>query len=151
MAIDFDSTMRCVTVNKFRAVSLLGAGENKEAKKALKEALKMTNRVELHDAISHLKQLQKKNKSNGAIPGESPFVIIESTKFKTVGEKTTVRQELASALQIRALQNVARLIRCNVELLKKEMSEHDECNRRLNFYFLLITAISSLLNLFSTK
>jgi hypothetical protein len=62
-----------------------------------------------------------------------------------------VRQELASALQIRALQNVARLIRCNVELLKKEMSEHDECNRRLNFYFLLITDISSLLNLFNTK
>jgi hypothetical protein len=50
-----------------------------------------------------------------------------------------VRQEPASALQIRALQKVARL------------SEHDECNRRLNFYFLLITAISSLLNLFNTK
>ncbi|WJX10807.1 hypothetical protein P8452_01486 [Trifolium repens] len=109
-----------------KAVSLLGAGENEEAKKALKEALKMTNRVELHDAISHLKQLQKKkNKPNGAIPGESPFVIVEPTKFKTVGEKTTIRQELASALQIRALQKVARLNRCNVELLKKEMGEHD--------------------------
>ncbi|CAJ2629217.1 putative TPR repeat-containing protein [Trifolium pratense] len=109
-----------------KAVSLLGAGENEEAKRALKEALKMTNRVELHDAISHLKQLQKKkNKPNGAIPGESPFVIVEPTKFKTVGEKTTVRQELASALQIRALQKVARLNRCNVELLKKEMSERD--------------------------
>ncbi|GAU30690.1 hypothetical protein TSUD_39140 [Trifolium subterraneum] len=109
-----------------KAVSLLGAGENEEAKRALKEALKMTNRVELHDAISHLKQLQKKkNKPNGAIPGESPFVIVEPTKFKTVGEKTTVRQELATTLQIRALQKVARLNRCNVELLKKEMSEHD--------------------------
>ncbi|CAK8570579.1 unnamed protein product [Lathyrus sativus] len=109
-----------------KAVSLLGAGENEEAKRALKEALKMTNRVELHDAISHLKQLQKKkNKPNGAIPGESPFVIIEPSKFKTVGEKTTVRQDLASALQIRALQKVARLSRCNVELLKKEMSERD--------------------------
>ncbi|KAL5066948.1 hypothetical protein RYX36_017835 [Vicia faba] len=109
-----------------KAVSLLGAGENEEAKRALKEALKMTNRVELHDAISHLKQLQKKkNKPNGAIPGESPFVVVEPSKFKTVGEKTTVRQDLASALQIRALQKVARLSRCNVELLKKEMSEHD--------------------------
>ncbi|KAI5397630.1 uncharacterized TPR repeat-containing protein At1g05150 isoform X2 [Lathyrus oleraceus] len=109
-----------------KAVSMLGAGENEEAKRALKEALKMTNRVELHDAISHLKQLQKKkNKPNGAIPGESPFVIVEPSKFKTVGEKTTVRQDLASALQIRALQKVARLSRCNVELLKKEMSEHD--------------------------
>lgn len=109
-----------------KAVSLLGAGENEEAKKALKEALKMTNRVELHDAISHLKQLQKKkNKPNGDTPEESPFVIVEPSKFKTVGDKTTVRQELASALQIRALQKVARLSRCNVELLKKEMSEHD--------------------------
>ncbi|XP_004497804.1 uncharacterized TPR repeat-containing protein At1g05150-like [Cicer arietinum] len=109
-----------------KAVSLLGAGETEEAKRALKEALKMTNRVELHDAISHLKQLQKKKgKPNGAIPGESPFVIVEPSKFKTVGEKTTLRQELASALQIRALQKVTRLGRCNVELLKKEMSEHD--------------------------
>ncbi|MCI62150.1 putative TPR repeat-containing protein, partial [Trifolium medium] len=55
---------------------------------------------------------------NGAIPGESPYVIVEPTKFKTLGEKTTLRQELANALQIRALQKVARLSRCNVELLK---------------------------------
>jgi hypothetical protein len=75
-----------------KVMSLLGARENEEAKQALKEALKMTNRVELHDdATLHLKQLQKKkNKPNGAIPGESPFVIIEPTKFKTVREKTTV-------------------------------------------------------------
>ncbi|XP_057429260.1 uncharacterized TPR repeat-containing protein At1g05150-like [Lotus japonicus] len=109
-----------------KAVSLLGASETEEAKRALKEALKMTNRVELHDAISHLKQLQKKkNKTNGSVPGESAFVIIEPSKFKTVGEKTTTRQELASALQIRALQRVTRLTRCSVELLKKEMSEND--------------------------
>jgi hypothetical protein len=75
-----------------KVMSLLGARENEEAKQALKEALKMTNRVELQDdATLHLKQLQKKNnKPNGAIPGESPFVIIELTKFKTVREKTTV-------------------------------------------------------------
>jgi hypothetical protein len=72
-------------------MSLLGARENEEAKQALKEALKMTNRVELQDdATLHLKQLQKKNKPNGAIPGESPFVIIELTKFKTIREKTTM-------------------------------------------------------------
>ncbi|KAK7290416.1 hypothetical protein RIF29_04826 [Crotalaria pallida] len=109
-----------------KAVSLLGAGETEEAKRALKEALKMTNRVELHDAISHLKQLQKKKtKGNGSISGEAAFVIVEPSKFKTVGDKTTVRQELANALQIRALQRITRLSRCNVELLKKEMSEHD--------------------------
>jgi hypothetical protein len=75
-----------------KVMSLLGARENEEAKQALKEALKMTNRVELHDdATLHLKQLQKKkNKPNGAIPGESPFVIIEPIKFKTDRVKTTV-------------------------------------------------------------
>jgi translation initiation factor IF-3 len=33
----------------------IGAREYEEAKKALKEALRMTNRVELHDIASHLK------------------------------------------------------------------------------------------------
>ncbi|KAJ0086646.1 hypothetical protein Patl1_09248 [Pistacia atlantica] len=109
-----------------KAVSLLGAGETEESKKALKEALKMTNRVELHDAISHLKQLQKKKtKGNGGTNGEGAFVIIEPSKFKTIGERTTVRQDLASALQIRAFQKITRLSRCDVELLKKEMSEND--------------------------
>ncbi|XP_072075086.1 uncharacterized TPR repeat-containing protein At1g05150 isoform X2 [Arachis hypogaea] len=109
-----------------KAVSLLGAGENEEAKKSLKEALKMTNRVELHDAIAHLKQLQKKKtKSNGGSSGESTYLEVEPSKFKVIGDKTTVRQELATALQIRALQRVSRLNRCSVELLKKEMSEHD--------------------------
>ncbi|XP_031268971.1 uncharacterized TPR repeat-containing protein At1g05150-like [Pistacia vera] len=109
-----------------KAVSLLGAGETEESKKALKEALKMTNRVELHDAISHLKQLQKKKtKGNGGTNGEGAFVIVEPSKFKTIGERTTVRQDLASALQIRAFQKITRLSRCDVELLKKEMSEND--------------------------
>jgi len=109
-----------------KAVSLLGAGENEEAKKALKEALKMTNRVELHDAISHLKQLQKKKlKGNGGGNGEEAFIIIEPSKFKTVGERTTLRQELAIALDVRAFQRITRLSRCDVELLKKEMTENN--------------------------
>lgn len=109
-----------------KAVSLLGAGETEEAKKALKEALKMTNRVELHDAVSHLKQLQKKkSKGNGGTNGEGAFAIVEPSKFKTVGEQTTVRQDLANALQIRAFQKITRLSRCDAELLKKEMSETD--------------------------
>ncbi|XVE56120.1 hypothetical protein DITRI_Ditri03aG0212100 [Diplodiscus trichospermus] len=108
-----------------KAVSLLGAGETDEAKKALKEALKMTNRVELHDAIYHLKQLQKKKvKTNGA-KGEGAFVVVEPSKFKTVGEKTASRQDLGNTLQIRAFQRITRLSRCEVDLLKKEMSETD--------------------------
>ncbi|XP_008221320.1 PREDICTED: uncharacterized TPR repeat-containing protein At1g05150-like [Prunus mume] len=107
-----------------KAVSLLGARETEEAKKALKEALKMTNRVELHDAIAHLKQLQKKKvKGNGGANGEGSFVVVEPTKFKTVGERTTLRQELANALEIRAFQRITRLSRCDVELLKKEMND----------------------------
>ncbi|CAH1428206.1 unnamed protein product [Lactuca virosa] len=111
-------------VNK--AVSLLGAGETEEAKKSLKEALKMTSRVELHDALSHLKQLQKKkgngNGNRNGI-GEDAFIVIEPSKFKTLGEKTTLRQELATALEIRSFQRVTRLFRCDVELLKKEMND----------------------------
>jgi len=42
-----------------RGVSLLGAGDYEEARKAFREAFKMTNRVELYDAINHLKQMQK--------------------------------------------------------------------------------------------
>lgn len=107
-----------------KAVSLLGAGETEEAKKALKEALKMTNRVELHDAVSHLKQLQKKRlRGNGNGNGEAAFITVEPSKFKTVGEKTTLRPELAIALDIRGFQRVTRLNRCDVELIKKEMSE----------------------------
>ncbi|EXB60665.1 putative TPR repeat-containing protein [Morus notabilis] len=93
-----------------KAVSLLGAGETEEAKKALKEALKMTNRVELHDAIAHLKQLQKKKlKPNGGANGEGAFITVEPSKFKT----------------IRAFQRITRLGRCDVELLKKEMGDKD--------------------------
>ncbi|CBI19798.3 unnamed protein product, partial [Vitis vinifera] len=109
-----------------KAVSLLGAGEAEEAKKALKEALKMTNRVELHDAISHLKQLQKKKvKPNGSANGEGAFSIVEPSKFKIVGEKTALRPELANTLEIRAFQRITRLRGCDVDLLKKEMTEND--------------------------
>jgi tetratricopeptide (TPR) repeat protein len=45
-----------------RGVSLLGAGDYEEARKAFREAFKMTNRVELYDAINHLKQMQKRPK-----------------------------------------------------------------------------------------
>ncbi|CAN7064993.1 unnamed protein product [Brassica rapa subsp. trilocularis] len=112
-----------------KAVSLLGAGETEEAKRALKEALKLTNRVELHDAVSHLKHLQKKKKGkkNGSGNGGEggPFIIVEASKFKTVGEKTTLRPDLATALQVRAFQKVTRLGKCDVEGVRKEMRDND--------------------------
>ncbi|KAF3631010.1 putative kinesin-like protein NACK2-like isoform X1 [Capsicum annuum] len=109
-----------------KAVALLGAGETEEAKKALKEALKMTNRVELHDAVAHLKQLQKKKlKGNGGGNGEEAFIIVEPSKFKTVGEKTTLRADLSTALDIRSFQRITRLNRCDVDQIKKEIDETD--------------------------
>nr|XP_043618532.1 uncharacterized TPR repeat-containing protein At2g32450-like [Erigeron canadensis] len=111
-----------------KAVSLLGAGETDEARKALKEALKMTNRIELYDAISHLKQLHKKKlkgKGNGSGNGDEVSVVVEPSRFKTAGEKTILRQELATALNIRAFQKTTRLTRCDVDALKKEMNEKE--------------------------
>ncbi|ONK75663.1 uncharacterized protein A4U43_C03F19240 [Asparagus officinalis] len=110
-----------------KAVALLGAGEAEDAKKALKDAFKMTKRVEVYDAIAHLKMLQKKkNKGKGNDgDGESGFLVVEASKFKRVGRKTTLRQDLANALEIRAFQKLTRLSRCDVEVLKKEMNETD--------------------------
>ncbi|XP_047321991.1 uncharacterized TPR repeat-containing protein At1g05150-like [Impatiens glandulifera] len=99
-----------------KAVSLLGAGENEDAKKSMKEALKMTNRVELHDAMSHLKQLQKKNVVEA-------YIEVEPSRFKIFNEKTTSRRDLGIAIDIRRFQRITRLNRCNVELLRKEMSD----------------------------
>ncbi|KAK1391663.1 ATP binding microtubule motor family protein [Heracleum sosnowskyi] len=105
-----------------KAVSLLGAGETEDAKKALKEALKMTNRVELHDAIAHINLLQKKKlKGNGAGNMEESFVTVEPSKFKMVGKNTTSSKELASVIDVRSFQRVTRLSCCDVDLIKKEM------------------------------
>ncbi|CAA6664952.1 unnamed protein product [Spirodela intermedia] len=88
-----------------KAVSLLGAGEAEDAKKSLQEAFKMSKRVEVHDAIAHLKTLQRKKLlKGGGAEGDNGYLVIEPSKFKQVGRKTTLRQELATALQIRAFQ-----------------------------------------------
>ncbi|ERN10858.1 hypothetical protein AMTRI_Chr09g19730 [Amborella trichopoda] len=106
-----------------RAVSLLGAGEADEARKALKEAFKMTHRIELYDAIGHLKQLQREAAKKQSSNGEAGFIVVEASKFKANKNKATPRQELGHALQIRSFQRLTRLGSCNVELLKKELGE----------------------------
>ncbi|XP_062210684.1 uncharacterized TPR repeat-containing protein At2g32450-like [Phragmites australis] len=112
-----------------KAVALLGQGESEESKKALKEAFKMTQRVEVYDAISHLKTLQKKklkpSKRKNDGQGEQAYFVVEASKFKRVGRKTTLRQDLANALDIRAFERMTKLGRCDVELLRKEMNETD--------------------------
>ncbi|KAL3514115.1 hypothetical protein ACH5RR_026832 [Cinchona calisaya] len=108
-----------------RVVSLFGTGETEEAMKALKEALKIANRVELHDRIVYLKQLQKMWKGNGnGAWEEANYIIVESSKFKRTDESTTLRLELANALAIRHFQKISGMNRCDVELLKKQMSEN---------------------------
>ncbi|KAL3514116.1 hypothetical protein ACH5RR_026833 [Cinchona calisaya] len=108
-----------------KAVLLLGTGKTEKARKALREALKTANRVELHDRMVYLKQLQKKwLKGKGGGVGEEAYIIVEPSKFKTVEESTNSRWELANALDIRAFQKITGLDRCDVELLKKQMNEY---------------------------
>uniref|UniRef100_A0A0C9QLL8 TSA: Wollemia nobilis Ref_Wollemi_Transcript_28229_3695 transcribed RNA sequence n=1 Tax=Wollemia nobilis TaxID=56998 RepID=A0A0C9QLL8_9CONI len=127
-----------------KAVSLLGAGETDDAKRSLKEAFKMTNRVELYDAIAHLKQLQKRPKGLGTMIRradqhggsethsqmgmsgttlEEGVLVVESARFRRASGKTTPRQYLVCALDIRAFQRLTRLNRCDINLLKKELTE----------------------------
>ncbi|XP_042499010.1 uncharacterized TPR repeat-containing protein At2g32450-like [Macadamia integrifolia] len=125
-----------------RAVSLLGAGEAADAKKALREALKMTNRVELYDAMAHMKKLQKKNqggrlssfakndvqssKNKKCLADGVDVTIVEASNFKRASEKTTRRECLADALHIRDFQRITRLHRCDVSLLNKETESGSE-------------------------
>ncbi|KAL8103295.1 hypothetical protein AgCh_027742 [Apium graveolens] len=50
-------------------------------------------------------------------------ITFEASKFKIIGEKTTSRQELADAIDVRVFQRITRLSRSAVDLLKKEMNE----------------------------
>lgn len=106
-----------------KAVALLGAGEEEDARRALKDAFKLTKRVEVYDSIAHLKMLQKKKKSKRAKAneGDAGFIVIEASKFRRVGEKTIARQELTNALEIRAFQRLTRLGQCDVDAIRKEM------------------------------
>ncbi|KAG0449742.1 hypothetical protein HPP92_027174 [Vanilla planifolia] len=110
-----------------KAVALLGAGESEESRKALKDAFRMTKRMEVYDAIAHLKMLQKGRKSKKAngdeADGQAEFVVVEPSKFKRIGRKTTLRQDLANALEIRVFQRLSRFDRCSIEEMKKVMTE----------------------------
>ncbi|KAG0449765.1 hypothetical protein HPP92_027212 [Vanilla planifolia] len=87
----------------------------------------MTKRMEVYDAIAHLKMLQKGRKSKKAngdeADGQAEFVVVEPSKFKRIGRKTTLRQDLANALEIRVFQRLSRFDRCSIEEMKKVMTE----------------------------
>eukprot|EP00245_Coleochaete_scutata_P009579 TRINITY_DN3182_c0_g1_i1.p1 TRINITY_DN3182_c0_g1~~TRINITY_DN3182_c0_g1_i1.p1 ORF type:complete len:818 (+),score=193.10 TRINITY_DN3182_c0_g1_i1:87-2540(+) len=121
-----------------KSVALLGAGKAEEAKKNLKEAFKMTNRVELYDAIKHLKRLSKKNKGLSAVLANMPeneawqndgelanggaATVIDASRFKRAANKCTPRTDLGAALEIRAFQRLTRLVRCPVKSLLAEQT-----------------------------
>eukprot|EP00250_Pteridium_aquilinum_P019821 c24588_g1_i1 orf=551-3034(+) len=121
-----------------RAVSLLGAGDIDESKIAFKEAYKMTGRAELYDAMSHLQYMEKRlqgmssflrrGDSNSGIVGDSfraedNFIVVESVRFRRENARTTPRQWLASALDIRQFQRCTRFNRCDVANVKKELNQ----------------------------
>eukprot|EP00249_Psilotum_nudum_P005583 c19034_g1_i1 orf=675-3197(+) len=119
-----------------KAVSLLGAGEIEEARKAFKEAFRITNRVELYDAIIHFKRLEKgpyvlttpnqvtKQNTDG-LPGcfKGSVMIVEPSRFRRATARTTPPQTLSRALDIRNFQKRTRLYRCDVANVMKELSD----------------------------
>ncbi|XP_078444279.1 putative TPR repeat-containing protein At1g05150 [Wolffia australiana] len=108
-----------------KAVSLLGAGEADDARRSLQEAFKMSKRVELHDALSHIRALQKKKllKGGSAEVENNGYLVIEPSRFKQFGRKTTSREELMFALQIRAFQVVTKLSLCDVDEFLNEVGK----------------------------
>ena len=104
----------------------------------------MTNRVELYDAITHLKHLQKRPKGlgsmirradqqggseaqvqmgTGSASLEEGILVVEPGRFRRASGKTTPRQYLSCALDIRSFQRLTRLNRCDINLVKKELTE----------------------------
>ncbi|KAI5068801.1 hypothetical protein GOP47_0017146 [Adiantum capillus-veneris] len=123
-----------------KGVTLLGAGETEEARKAIKEAFKMNNRVELYDAIMHLKLAGKrprglcdaiKQVDGDASPigkslvegAEGGVMVVETSCFRQANKLTTPCQWLFHALDIRCFQRHTRLSRCSVYDLKKKLEE----------------------------
>lgn len=123
-----------------KGVTLLGLGETEEGRKAFKEAFKINNRVELYDAIMHLKLAGKRPKGlgdaikevegNGSpnigrslVEGSEDGVIVaEISSFRQANKNTTPCQWLNYALDIRHFQKQTRLDRCSIFDIKKELN-----------------------------
>ncbi|CAI5997739.1 unnamed protein product [Closterium sp. NIES-64] len=121
-----------------RAVSLLGGGKGEAAQRELEAAYRLTNRVELYDAVKQLKRLYKENKKmssalaklpdrggEGAQGGavEGSFVVLDPARMKGSGPTVCNPTELAVALDVRAYQRHTRLSKVPVAALRAELSE----------------------------
>ncbi|KAH7414764.1 hypothetical protein KP509_14G010000 [Ceratopteris richardii] len=120
------------------AVSFLGAGHIDEAKKAFKEAYKMTKRSDLNNAITHLRQMDKRTRglssflkrgeeNDGAVGdsfrAEDNSITVEASRFRRANASTTPREWLACALEIRNFQRCTRLNKCDLASIKKEINQ----------------------------
>lgn len=68
--------------------------------------------MEFYDAITHLKMLQKKSPKGNGAEVEVAFLIVKPSKLKGLRRKTTLRQGLANALEIKAFKRVMGLSCC---------------------------------------
>lgn len=111
-----------------RAVALLGDGKVQESRAALKEAFRMTNRVEVFDELERQKHVQKKGSksanivasvqaSNGSSGRDADFVVVEPSKFGRADESTTERVWLGAALEIRLMQKQTRVYLVDVSVI----------------------------------
>ncbi|XP_020575732.1 uncharacterized TPR repeat-containing protein At2g32450-like [Phalaenopsis equestris] len=130
-----------------RGISLFGAGELNEAKKALSEALKITKRIELYEAIQHLKQSKRKKPKDE----RAHWVTVDASKFVTADERTTTQKCLSDTIWTREIQKSTKLGRCDATLLKKEMeayqfpvSSSDRSVRKAEVELLLYKLLHSL-------
>ncbi|GBG61482.1 hypothetical protein CBR_g21825 [Chara braunii] len=122
-----------------KAVALLGDKQHEEAKLALKDAFKITNRVELYDAIRHLKRISRKNKQlssaleslpEQATPGRDgelayggQALVVELHRFQRYSQKMTSPKTMAEALEVRAFQRHTRVCRFDVTKLRAEVKD----------------------------
>lgn len=95
-----------------RAVALLEAGEEEEAKSSMNRVFKMRGRIELYDANRCLKECRV------------DWVAEDVSKFGVADDKTITVDRLTDVLWIRGLQKETKLGRCKVDMLLKEVERN---------------------------
>ncbi|XP_024517538.1 uncharacterized TPR repeat-containing protein At1g05150 [Selaginella moellendorffii] len=130
-----------------KAVSLLGMADVEHAVESMKQAFKLTNRVEIFDEMKHLRYLQRNpgelniliHSSDGgggdklqqqqdhspviqcAPLQQSAIPLVDHSRFLRSSAKTTPSLLMRCALEMRAFQRHTRFNRCNVSLLTQEI------------------------------
>lgn len=87
----------------------------------------MTNRLDIYDAIKHLKQrknitafaanAEQSATGRRTLTHEPSFIQVDRTKFRQANNNTTPREYLECALNIRKFQKHTRLVSCDISTL----------------------------------